>query len=79
MHLKIISPDKKLYEDEVTTLTLPGIDQVDWYPRQTRSASISALKKGKIKVTDKASARHVFEINGGVVEVLNNKVIVLAE
>jgi F0F1-type ATP synthase epsilon subunit len=32
-----------------------------------------------VKVTDHTSAKHQFEINGGVVEVLNNKVIVLAE
>jgi F0F1-type ATP synthase epsilon subunit len=37
------------------------------------------LKKGTIKVTDKSSAKHSFDINGGVVEVHNNKVIVLAE
>ncbi|HOY49990.1 MAG TPA: ATP synthase F1 subunit epsilon [Flavobacteriales bacterium] len=78
MHLEIISPDKKLYEDEVTTLTLPGIDG-SFGILDKHAPLISALKKGKIKVTDKASARHVFEINGGVVEVLNNKVIVLAE
>jgi F0F1-type ATP synthase epsilon subunit len=37
------------------------------------------LKKGTIKVTDAGSQIHKFEVNGGVVEVLKNKVIVLSE
>ena len=40
---------------------------------------IATLKKGTVKVTDSKKAVENFEINGGVVEVLNNKVIVLAE
>ncbi len=78
MHLEIISPDKKLYEADVTSLILPGIDG-SFGILDKHAPLISALKKGKIKVTDKASVKHVFEINGGVVEVQNNKVIVLAE
>ncbi|MFM2284595.1 MAG: hypothetical protein RLZZ543_92 [Bacteroidota bacterium] len=78
MLLEIITPDRKLFEDEVITLTLPGIDG-SFGILDKHAPLISALKKGKIKVTDKSSARHTFEINGGVVEVLNNKVIVLAE
>ncbi len=78
MHLEIISPDKKLYEAEVTSMTLPGIDG-SFGVLDKHASLISALKKGTIKVIDKSSAKHSFEINGGVVEVHNNKVIVLAE
>ena len=66
MHLEIITPDKKLFEDEVMTLTLPGIDG-SFGILDNHAPLISALKKGKIKVTDKLSARHIFEINGGFV------------
>jgi F-type H+-transporting ATPase subunit epsilon len=78
MRLEIITPDKKLFEDDVKSVTLPGIDG-SMGILERHAPLISALSKGKIKVTDKASARHQFEINGGVVEVLNNRVIVLAE
>ncbi len=78
MLLEIITPDKKLYEDEVKSLVLPGIDG-SLGILDKHAPLISALKKGQIEVTDKASAKHNFPINGGVVEVLNNKVIVLAE
>jgi F-type H+-transporting ATPase subunit epsilon len=78
MHLEIITPDKKIFEDEVSSVVLPGIDGSFGILKQ-HAPMISALKKGKVKVVDMSSARHQFEINGGVVEVLNNKVIVLAE
>lgn len=78
MHLEIITPDKKLYEDEVKSVVLPGIDG-SFGILEKHAPMISALKKGVIKTTDKNSTQHQFEINGGVVEVLNNKVIVLAE
>jgi len=78
MHLEIITPDKKIFEDEVSSVVLPGIDGSFGILKQ-HAPMISALKKGKVKVVDKSSTRHQFEINGGVVEVLNNKVIVLAE
>lgn len=78
MHLEIITPDKKLFEDEVKSVTVPGTDgSLGILDRH--APLISALKKGVVKVTDKTSTRHNFQINGGVVEILNNRVIVLAE
>ncbi|MEX1189412.1 MAG: ATP synthase F1 subunit epsilon [Bacteroidia bacterium] len=78
MQLEIITPDKKIFEDEVTSVVLPGIDGSFGILKQ-HAPMISALKKGKVKVIDNRSTRHQFDINGGVVEVLNNRVIVLAE
>jgi len=78
MHLEIITPDKKLFDDEVQSISLPGIDG-GFGILDKHAPLISALKKGTVQVTDKLSAKHNFEINGGVVEVLNNKVVVLAE
>jgi len=40
---------------------------------------ISTLKEGEIKIVEENSDEKVFDIKGGVVEVLNNKIIVLAE
>jgi F-type H+-transporting ATPase subunit epsilon len=78
MVLEIISPDKKLFEGEVKSIILPGIDGF-FGILDKHAPLISALKKGEIKITDNASKEQVFHVNGGVVEVLNNKVIVLAE
>ena len=78
MHLEIITPEKKLFDDEVKSVILPGIDG-SFGILNMHAPLISALKKGVVKVTDNSSAHHNFSINGGVVEVLHNKVVVLAE
>jgi len=78
MHLEIITPDKKLFEDDVKSVILPGIDG-SFGVLDNHAPLIAALKKGIVNVTDNLAARHNFNINGGVVEILNNRIIVLAE
>ncbi len=78
MLLEIISPDKKLYEGEVKSIVLPGIDG-SFGILDKHAPLISALKKGEIQITVTETQKENFQVNGGVVEVLNNKVIVLAE
>ncbi len=77
MFLEIISPDKKLFEGEIKSLSLPGSDG-SLGILNNHAPMISALKAGKVKITDQ-SGTQTFAIKGGVVEVLKNKVIVLAE
>ena len=77
MKLEIISPDKKLFEGEVKSVSLPGSDG-SLGILNNHAPMISALKAGNVKVTDNHGVQN-FPINGGVVEVLKNKVIVLAE
>jgi F-type H+-transporting ATPase subunit epsilon len=78
MHLEIITPDKKLFEEEVKSVILPGVDG-SFGVLDNHAPMIAALKKGIVNVTDTSAARHNFEINGGVVEILANHIIVLAE
>ena len=78
MHLEIITPDKKVYSGEVDSVKLPGAEG-SFVILNNHAPIIASLKKGTIKVTDSKKQVENFEINGGVVEVQNNKVIVLAE
>ncbi|CAN5473639.1 hypothetical protein BH10BAC1_BH10BAC1_08970 [soil metagenome] len=78
MHLEIITPDKKVYSGEVDAVKLPGADG-SFGILNNHAPIIATLKKGTVKVTDSKKNVENFEINGGVVEVQNNKVIVLAE
>lgn len=77
MFLEIITPDKKLFSGNVKSATFPGTEG-SFGVLENHAAFITTLKKGKVKITD-ASGTHSFEITGGVVEVLKNNVIVLAE
>jgi F-type H+-transporting ATPase subunit epsilon len=76
MQLDIITADKTLYSGEIEGVTLPG-SAGKFQILNGHAALISSLDKGMIVVKDK-NGKQEFEVNGGVVEVLNNKVIVLA-
>ena len=77
MYLEIITPDKKLFEGEVSSVTVPGTSGV--FQMLNRHAPvISALKKGKIKIKS-ADGSQLFEVNGGVAEKQKNKIIILAD
>ncbi|MCJ8209421.1 ATP synthase F1 subunit epsilon [Mucilaginibacter sp. RS28] len=77
MLLEILTPDNKVYEGEVTSVTVPGT-MGSFEILNNHAPIISTLEDGKLTV--RAAGKHdVFLIKGGVVEVLNNKVMVLAE
>jgi F-type H+-transporting ATPase subunit epsilon len=78
MHLEIITPEKTVYTGEVEAVKLPGAEGY-FGILNNHAPLIATLKKGTVKVTDAAKKVENFVINGGVVEVLNNKIIVLAE
>jgi F-type H+-transporting ATPase subunit epsilon len=78
MQLEIISPDKKIFEGEVKSLVVPGSEGLLGI-LNNHAPMIASLKKGVVKITDGQSQQSSFEIKGGVVEVLKNKVILLAE
>ena len=76
MHLEILTPDKKVFSGEVTSVNLPGSG--GYFEVLTNHAPlISTLDKGKIKINGGSSDD--ISVDGGVVEVLNDKIIVLAE
>ena len=77
MYLEIITPEKKLFSGDVESIKLPGEDG-SFGVLDNHAPIIATLKKGIVKVTDSKKQVENFEINGGVVEVLKNKVIVLA-
>ncbi len=78
MFLEIITPDKKIYQDEVTRVRLPGSSGL-FEILNNHAPIISTLKRGIIRVIDKDNKRLTFKVNGGIVENKENKIIVLLE
>ena len=78
MKLEIITPEQTLFTGEVSLVQLPGIDG-SFEILNDHAPLISALSKGRVKVQDTHKQLQYFEIKGGIVEVLRNKVLVLAE
>jgi len=77
MNLIILTPEKNIFDGEVDLVQLPGSDG-SFEILNNHAPMIASLQKGKIKVGNNNDLQY-FEINGGVVEVLNNKILVLAE
>jgi F-type H+-transporting ATPase subunit epsilon len=79
MKVDIITPDSTLFSgDQVELVQLPGIDG-SFEVLNDHAPLISILKKGRVKLQNKGEKEQYFEINGGVIEVLSNKILILAE
>ncbi|RYY31250.1 MAG: ATP synthase F1 subunit epsilon [Sphingobacteriaceae bacterium] len=79
MTLEILTPDKKVYEGTATSVTLPGTLGA-FEILNNHAPIISTLNDGKLVIRGgNAGKEEHFFIKGGVVEVLDNKVTVLAE
>lgn len=79
MNLEILTPEKKLYSGDVYGVQMPGISG-SFEVLEKHAPLVSALKPGRLKVLkDKQNHLVNFDIQGGFVEVLNNKVTVLVE
>ena len=77
MTLEILTPDKKIYEGEVNSISLPGT-MGGFEILNNHAPIISTLEDGKVTVRG-TGKEEVFFIKVGVVENLNNHVVVLAE
>ena len=79
MTLEILTPEKKLFSGDVFGVQMPGISG-SFEVLDRHAPLVSALKAGRVKVLrDRQNHTSSFDIKGGFVEVLNNKVTVLVE
>ena len=78
MLLDILTPEKLLYKGEIKSLKLPGTNG-EFEILNNHAPIISTLSKGEICVTNTNNDKEKFNINGGVIEMQNNKIIVLAD
>ena len=78
MNLEILTPEKKLFSGEVYGVQMPGISG-SFEVLEKHAPLVSALKAGRVKVLKDKTHTALFDIQGGFVEVLNNKVTLLAE
>ena len=76
MDVQIISPDRNLYDGKADLVTVPGTSGSIGI-LNNHAPLVSSLKKGEVKVILNEKEQF-FNIDGGVVEVLQNKVVVLA-
>ncbi|MEO6295110.1 MAG: F0F1 ATP synthase subunit epsilon [Candidatus Limnocylindria bacterium] len=77
LRLEIVSPERRVYDDEVDMVIVPGRNgQLGILPRHT--PLISSLGVGELRIK-KDGAEQSLLISGGFVEVRPDKVIVMAD
>jgi F-type H+-transporting ATPase subunit epsilon len=77
MKLEILTPDKTVFDGDVSSVTVPGV-QGSFEILNNHAPIISILDDGKVTIRTGKSEEKIF-IKGGVVEVLDNKIMLLAE
>lgn len=78
MFLELVTPDKKLFEGEVQSVRLPGVEGT-FEVLNNHAPIVSVLDKGDLRVRTTDKKDTIYKIDGGVVEMLNNKLVVLIE
>ncbi len=76
--LSIVSPERILFEDEVTSLVVPGGEGYLGI-LANHAPLISTLKVGEIKYKDRSNREVWMATSGGFIEVSNNKATILVE
>ena len=77
MLLEILTPDKKIYSGEVSSVSVPG-SKGRFEMLKDHAPIISTLANGEVKIKDTEGTK-IFDVKGGVVENLKNKIVILAE
>jgi len=78
VYLEIVTPEKKIFAGEVKLIRLPG-SKGSFEILENHAALISTLEEGPVKIIDKDGKIHNYDISRGVVECLENNVVVLVE
>ncbi len=78
MRVEIITPDEILFEGDAKLVQLPGTGG-SFELLNLHAPIISTLKNGTIRVVETSGETVQVAIASGVVEMQNNKVVILAE
>ena len=78
MRVEIITPEKRLYEGEASSVTVPSV-QGPFTMLQHHAAIVAILESGVVKLTDTDQQQHQFAIKGGFCEQHNDTVIICVE
>lgn len=78
MRIEIVSPEKQLYVGEVSMAQFPGTEG-SFQVLNNHAPMIATIAAGSIRVRTESGKEETVEVNGGIVEVQKNKILVLAE
>jgi len=77
-NLEIVGPNKQVYSGKVASVSAPGI-LGEFQVLYNHTTLVSNLVNGRIKIIDPENNEILFALTGGILEVKNNNVSILAE
>jgi len=78
MQLIALTPEKELYNGDISSVKVPGTNG-QFEILRGHAPIVAALSKGEVRIIDTAGERTSFNINKGFIEVLNDEVNVLIQ
>ncbi len=78
LHLEIITPEKKIYSGSIKSITVPGT-KGSFQVLPQHAPIISTLEIGVVKIEDTSGSVNFYAAGSGSIEVLNNKILLLAD
>ena len=78
MKVEIITPDRKVFEGDIKSIRVPG-KKGSFQVLKDHAPIISTLEKGPVIMVNQAGVEIRYEIEEGVIEVKQNKIILLSE
>jgi F-type H+-transporting ATPase subunit epsilon len=78
MKIEIVTPDKKIFEGEIKSVRVPG-KKGSFQVLKDHAPIVSTLDSGSVIMVDMNGKERVIEIEGGVIEVKANIIILLAD
>jgi F-type H+-transporting ATPase subunit epsilon len=78
VYIEIITPDRTVYEGEVKTVRIPG-RKGSFQVLSDHAPIVSTLDRGPITIVGMDDSETTYEADGGVVELQENKIILLVE
>ncbi len=78
MKIEIITPDRKVFEGDIKSIRVPG-KKGSFQVLNDHAPIISTLDKGPVIMVSQDGEETRYEIEGGVIEVRMNQIILLAE
>lgn len=78
MYIEVLTPEELLFEGVAKSAKFPGSDG-SFEVLENHAPIISSLDKGQVSIQSEKQGILLFDVEGGVVEVLKNKVVVLLE
>ena len=76
MFLEIVTPEKTLFSDEIKYVQVPG-SKGKFGVLKDHAPLISTLEEGEVIIINENDEEKIIEINGGVIEILKNNIIIL--